>query len=149
MFMKLPETSGWRPKQQFAAIALAGGATLAETARQVEISELQIYTWMCNKEFKAYVDKLRAAMLNEALGMLTKAATEAARTMVELLGDSESSVRLRASQAIFDTIEKLREHIEFDGRIAALEARDEPEIEDFEVGEDDDPANDSANAFDD
>jgi hypothetical protein len=139
--VKFPKTTGWRPKQQFAAIALAGGATFAETAKQVKISERQIYNWMCNQEFRLYVDKLRSGMVNEALGMLTRAATESARTMVELLKDKESSIRLRAAQAVIHTIARLREHIEFERRIAALEARHDLESEVEAGGEGgDDPA---------
>jgi excisionase family DNA binding protein len=134
--MKIPLDSPWKASQQHAAIMLAAGLTITEAANNVHVHKRTIYNWLCNGEFKLYVDKLRAAMLGEALRVLTRAATQSARTMVELLEDTESSIRLRAAQAILDTIGKLREHIEFDRRIAALEDGHELEIEAGEIGDD-------------
>jgi uncharacterized Zn finger protein len=132
--MDFPENSGWKANQEHAALLLASGSTVEAAAEKVEVTTRTIYNWLCVDEYKTYVDQLRIAMLSEALGVLTAAATSSARTMVELLTDEESSIRLRASQAILDTIGKLREHIEFDRRISALEGRHESAIAGGAVG---------------
>jgi hypothetical protein len=60
-------------------------------------------------------------MLDAAVGRMADVAGEAVTTLAGLLRDDSPTVRLRASLGILDMLVKLREHVEFDGRLAALE----------------------------
>jgi hypothetical protein len=79
---------------------------------------------MCKREFREYVDNLRSAVIGEALGRLVDASVAAAETQVDImLRDPDSSVRLRASGMVIDTLIRLREHEDFNRRIRLLEER--------------------------
>jgi hypothetical protein len=60
-------------------------------------------------------------MLDAAVGRMADIAGEAVTTLAGLLRDDSPTVRLRASLGILDLLVKLREHVELDGRLAALE----------------------------
>jgi hypothetical protein len=70
-------------------------------------------------------------MLDSALGRLSDAATRAVDTLVALLDAESGNLRLRASLGSLDSSSRLREHVEFETRLVALEnghaGRDENE----------------------
>jgi hypothetical protein len=61
-------------------------------------------------------------MLDTTVGRLVDAATHAVGTLVALLDAESGGLRLRAAVAILDGMTRMREHVEFDKRIAELEA---------------------------
>jgi hypothetical protein len=77
-------------------------------------------------------------MLDEAVGALAEATNAAVSTLRDLLDDDHGNVRLRAALGIIDAVVRLRDHVEFERRLTALEAQNEPELEAEEIGEDDD-----------
>ena len=112
-----------QPKQESAALALASGANLDEAARQSGAGMSTIKTWMYTQPaFNQRVNDLRAEMTRQALGKLVENMTSAADTLGYLSRKSKSeSIRLRASQAIIELGVKLRDSVELEARIAALE----------------------------
>jgi hypothetical protein len=132
-----PDSARFDAKRRHLAVLLASGLKVVDAAAQVKVATRTAFTWLSDRHLRAYVDSLRAGMLEEAASRLAAAATQAVDVLVSLLTDPEPTVRLRASTAILDALIKVRTNIEFERRIATLEARNDPAIEDLEVGEDD------------
>jgi hypothetical protein len=103
-------------------IALACGATIEAAARQVGISERAVYRRLEKPEFKREINQLRSEMIQRAAAMLTAAAMESVKTLLELQKPSvTAAVRLGAARAVLEMGVKLREVADLEQRIAALE----------------------------
>lgn len=109
-------------KQELAAFALASGGTVAAAARYAAAGERTIKTWRTNPAFKKRVDEYRAELIGTALGKLADGMATAADTLGYLSRKAKSeTVRLGASRAVIELGVKLRESVELEERIAALE----------------------------
>ena len=103
-------------------LALACGATVEAAARQCDLTERTIYRRLKEIAFCERLRALRADMVQRAAGMLTAAAAEAVRTLLSLQKQSvPATVRLGAARAILELGLKLREVVDLEARIAALE----------------------------
>jgi hypothetical protein len=110
------------PKQEAVALALAAGRTLRQAASDSGAGERTIKTWIAHQPaLNRRVTELRAGLTAQALGRLTEGMTEAADTLRALLRARSRSVRLGAARAILELGTKLRESVELEQRIAALE----------------------------
>jgi hypothetical protein len=104
-------------------MALACGATVAAAARQTGASERTIYRRLADPAFKHELQVLRADMVQRTSGTLTAAATEAVKSLLELLKPATPhATRLGAARSVLELGVKLREAAELEARIAALEA---------------------------
>ncbi len=112
------------PKQEAAALALAAGLPLRVAAKQSGAGERTIKTWTATTPaFNRRVAELRADMTSRALGRLADGMAGAADTLGYLSRKGKSeTVRLGAARAILELGTKLREAVEMEARIAALEA---------------------------
>jgi len=119
-----PENADLSPKQEAAALALAAGQTLCGAARQSGAGERTIKTWTATvPAFGRRVAELRSEMTARALGRLADGMASAADTLGFLSRKGKSEmVRLSAARAILELGNKLREAVELEARIAALEA---------------------------
>jgi hypothetical protein len=111
------------PKQEAAAFALARGLGLHEASEESGAGERTIRTWTASlPAFSLRVGQLRAEMTSRALGRLADGMASAAETLGYLsrMGKSEM-VRLSAARAVLELGTKLRETVELEERIAALE----------------------------
>jgi hypothetical protein len=61
-------------------------------------------------------------MVDAAVGKVAEALCYSVEVMIELLVEENPNVRLRASEAIRDTLIRLREHANYDDRLTRLEA---------------------------
>ena len=105
-------------------LALACGASLENAARQAGVSESTAYRRMADKEFTRQLQALRADMVQRTAGALTAAATEAVRTLLELMkAPSPHASRLGAAKAVLEIGMKVRETAELEERLSALEER--------------------------
>jgi hypothetical protein len=129
-----PETAGngrlnrvISPKQEAAALALAVGATLDEAARKSNCGSRTIRTWQAEQPtFVRRIAELRAEMTSRALGRLVDSMASAAETLGFLSRKGRSEmVRLSAARAVLELGTRMRETVELEERIAALEARQE------------------------
>jgi hypothetical protein len=120
--VKVQRSAGWEAKQGRLAILLAQGQTIKEAAAELRIGERTAYTWLADRRFEAHVSDVRSRMLDAALGRLADSATRAVDTLVDLLENGRDSVRVRAALGILDTMTRMREHVEFERRLLALEA---------------------------
>ncbi|VTU02526.1 Phage protein OS=Acetonema longum DSM 6540 GN=ALO_17461 PE=4 SV=1 [Gemmataceae bacterium] len=104
-------------------LALACGATVEAAARQCGLTDRTIYRRLSEPAFKDRLQALRTDMVARAAGMLTAAAGEAVRTLLQLQKDAPATVRLGAAKAVLEVGMKLREVVDLEARMAALEAR--------------------------
>jgi hypothetical protein len=105
-------------------MALACGATVPQAAAKAGVSERTVYRRLARPAFREKLDKLRADMVQRTSAMLTAAAMEAVKTLVELQNPAQPpGVRLRAACAILELGMKLRSDNELEARIRALEER--------------------------
>jgi hypothetical protein len=115
---------GRRNADQRLLLALACGATVEAAARQAGVSESTAYRRLAEPDFRRRLQALRADMVQRAAGLLTAAAVEAVKTLLELQKASAPyAVRLGAARAVLEIGTKLREAADLEERLAALEAQ--------------------------
>jgi HEAT repeat protein len=104
-------------------VALAQGRSTREAARRAKVSERTATRRMADPEFRIAVAEARAAMVERALGKLADGSTEAVDTLRRLLKAKAEGVRLSAARAFLEVGNKLRENVELEQRIRALEEK--------------------------
>jgi hypothetical protein len=135
--MKLQLTATWNPRQERVALLIAAGRTVKAAALETQCGERTVHGWLENHGYRSHIAELRHRMLDGAVGALAEATNEAVGTLRELLGDKHPNVRLRAALGILDAAVRLREHVELERRMTALEAKyASPENEAGSAGED-------------
>jgi HEAT repeat protein len=113
---------GRRNADEQLLMALACGATVDNAARQAGISAATAYRRLADPDFGQRLQKMRGDMVSRTAGTLTAAASEAVRTLLELLKNPTSSaVRLGAARAVLEIGMKLREMSDLEERLSALE----------------------------
>ena len=105
--------------------ALAGGATIREAARTTGLSERTIARRLKEPAFVAAVRAARADMTERAASMLADAASDAVKTLRNLLRSDKENIQLYAAKAILELGTKVREFEELEARVRALEALSE------------------------
>jgi hypothetical protein len=107
-----------------AIAALAAGETFAKAAAKAGVSERTVYRWHQNDAFRRQVAAARAEMFGRALGSMADGAVSAALTMRHLcLKARAETVRLGAARTILELGVKLRDSLDLEQRLAALEQR--------------------------
>jgi hypothetical protein len=101
---------------------LATGRSLKVAAADAGISVKTADRWSVDPEVLARVSELRCRLVDAAIGKAADALCQAIEVMVECLCEENPNVRLRAAEAIRDTLVRLREHASFDERLARVEA---------------------------
>jgi hypothetical protein len=109
-------------------LALACGATAESAALKAGVSVRTVHRRLADPGFCRRLQAVRADLVQRTAAALTAAATEAVRTLLELLkAPAPAAVRLGAARAVLEFGVKLREAGEMDERLRALEERlDEP-----------------------
>src|SRR5438132_7579238 len=114
-------------KQRYVPIlvsALAKGATVAQAAAQAGVSERTVYRRLGEQAFRDQIEALQNEMLQRAVAMLTAAAQEGIRSLVDLQNESTPpAVRRSAARDILEMGIRLREAAELEKRVIALENR--------------------------
>jgi hypothetical protein len=115
---------GRQPADEALLTALACGATVENAARAAGISPRTAHRRLADPAFQQRVQAARADMVQRAAGLLTAAALEAVKTLLNLQQTHVSAaVRLSAARAILDMGMKLREAADFETRLTELERR--------------------------
>src|SRR5262245_20959547 len=104
-------------------LALAGGRTGREAAAMAGIGERTETRRIADPGFRRRVGELRAEMVGRALGRMADGMADAAATLRQLLAAESESVRLGACRALLELGVKLRESVELEERLRALEGR--------------------------
>ncbi len=102
-------------------LALAAGDTLRQAAKKAGISERTASRRTADPDFRRRLTEARAGMVERALGKLADGATEAVDTMRRLLKSRKETVRLSAARAMLELGNRLRESVEMQARLVALE----------------------------
>jgi hypothetical protein len=115
---------GRRAADERLLVALACGATVEAAARQAGVSESTAYRRLADRDFRRRLQGVRADFVQRTAGTMTAAATEAVRTLLELLKPAAPPpVRLGAAKAVLEIGLKVREAAELEERMTALEQR--------------------------
>jgi hypothetical protein len=113
-----------RPKRDEALVlALAAGRTVREACCKAGISERTAFRRLEDSAFRRRVTEVRADMVQRALGKLADNAAAAADTLRKLLKADGENVKLGAARSILELGNRLRESVELEQRLAALEQR--------------------------
>jgi hypothetical protein len=111
-------------KQTKAVIALLTNRTLTEAAAVANISPRQLYRWLELPEFIAALRVIESQVLGEATRRLLTGMGEALDTLHDLMTSAQSeSVRRSAADNWLAQTLRVRELVELERRLAALEAR--------------------------
>jgi hypothetical protein len=120
--------SGRRNADEALALALASGQTLRDAAAATGIGERTATRRWADTAFRRRVAELRGEMVGQAAGKMAGAMTAAVDTLRQLLdAGTPPAVRLGAARTMLELAVKLRESVELEARIAALEQRRERE----------------------
>jgi len=111
------------PKREAVALALASGSTLENAAKKAGVGTTTVKTWLTSDGFVRRVQQLRAEMTTRAMSKLIDGMSFAASTLRELLSADSEQVRLSAARSVIELACKLRDTVELEQRLAALEAR--------------------------
>jgi hypothetical protein len=104
------------------AVALACGATAEAAAQKAGVSRKTAFRRLADPAFQKKLADARADMVGRATGMLTAAALEAVKTLLDLQGKAvPPSSRLGAARAVLELGNRLRLEGEVVGRLAAIE----------------------------
>jgi hypothetical protein len=110
-------------KQERAIVALLAEPSIEAAAKTAEVSDVTIWRWMKQPEFRAKLRDARRAVVEGAIGRLQQAATEAVSTLQRNLACGTPSVEVRAATTILDHAIKAVELFDVVERIEQLEAR--------------------------
>jgi hypothetical protein len=116
---------GRRNADEALAVALATGRTLRDAAAGVGIAERTAARRWADPAFRRRVGELRGDMVARSLGRLADHMSDAAEVLHQLLAAESESVRLGAARSLLELGVKLRESVELEERLQALEARAE------------------------
>ncbi|MGA5339026.1 hypothetical protein ACPCK3_07405 [Streptomyces griseoincarnatus] len=107
-----------------AILALARGDTSEEAAREAGVSGRTVRRWAEDPDFQAEVRAVRTEMLQHAVGQLAAGAIEAVTALRDALKDADGRNRVQAARTLLDAVLALRESLDLEERIAAIEAAD-------------------------
>jgi hypothetical protein len=79
--------------------------------------------WLKDDVFLARVQELRSKVFQRAVALLCGASGRAAKTLGKLLQSKDERVQLGAAKAILEAAPRLREAVELEIRLQALEQR--------------------------
>src|SRR5262245_61678447 len=114
--------SGRKNGRTAVTLALAGGDTVATAAQKGGVGERTVYRWLQEDGFRQEVAHTRATMFAQALGRMAEGAVSAVVVLRQLcLKGKSESVRLSAARSILELGNKLRESVELEERLQALE----------------------------
>jgi hypothetical protein len=105
------------------ALALAAGDAVIEAASKARMSERTVYRRLADPAFRRHAQNLRGEMVGRALGRMTNGMSEAANVLRPLLEAKSETVRLGAARSLLEIGSKLRDSVELEARLEALEER--------------------------
>jgi len=111
------------PKKRKAVEALLTCIDIASAARQAGVSRETMYRWMKEPAFRAALNDASLQALEGLSRTLVNLGEAAARVLQETLDDqtSPAGVRVRAADIVLSRILQLRELVDWDQRLKALE----------------------------
>lgn len=105
-----------------AVLALAQGHTTGQAAKQAGVSGRTILRWLDDPDFRQEITDTRTDLLRAATGRLAAASTKAVDTLVDALTTEKGQARVQAAKVLLESTLALRESLDLEERIAAIEA---------------------------
>lgn len=112
---------GRQSADELLAVALASGQTVRAAAVATGIGEKTAHRRWADLAFQRHVSELRGEMVGRACGQLADGMTAASTKLRQLLDATDERVALSAARSILELGIKLRDAVELETRIAALE----------------------------
>lgn len=119
-----------RSADELLVVALASGKTIKDVAAVAGVSETTAKRRMKADGFRRRVQQARAEMVASAAGKLASSMTQAADTLVSLLSDPDSNVRLKAADKVLAHAMRAAELVDLEQRVQDLEKGRESQEED-------------------
>jgi hypothetical protein len=110
-------------KREAAALALAGGLSLRQAARQCGVGQRTVFRWHTDPAFRQRFAQLRTQLFDRAVGRLSRLGGKAARELGNLLASADERTRLGAAKAILALGCQVRDAEEITQRLEELERR--------------------------
>lgn len=112
-------------KQKRFLSALMIAPTITAAAKMAGVGERTAHTWLADPLFRAALTSAEREALTSASRQLTAALTSAVDKLQSLITDQDAgaTVNLRAAVAVVEQVLKLREILDFEERLTALEAK--------------------------
>jgi hypothetical protein len=104
-------------------VHLASGVSPAGAAKLAGVSEATCYRRLADPNFRQRVEAARATFWERALGILSKGAAESATVLRRLLRSEDGRIKLQAAKVLLDQGIKVRDQVDIEQRLAALEGR--------------------------
>ena len=105
---KFNKITGLTPQQEKAAVLLASGKTMTETAKAVKIERSTLYQWIEKVNFKAYFNSLIKEIRDNTKNGLFGLIDEAYKAIRESLKSKNESVKLKAALSIIDRLQDVK-----------------------------------------
>jgi hypothetical protein len=121
----MPVNASLKDRKRAAAIqALMTEPTLAAAAAKVGVSESALIRWKSEPEFKAGLQATQAAAVDGMVSQMVSIAGDAVAALRAGLGeDKPIHIRLRATDIYLGKLLQLRQMVDFEQRLLALEER--------------------------
>lgn len=103
-------------------VGMATGRPLADVAAEAGVSERTVQRRMAKPEFQRKVSDLRWQMMKDLSGRLSQVSGKAMERLQSLLEADSENVRLGAARSILDQTLRVREAVDFEGRLQQIEA---------------------------
>ncbi|MDB5309457.1 MAG: hypothetical protein JWO38_3659 [Gemmataceae bacterium] len=100
---------------------LAYGDTIPDAARVAHVSERTVFRRLNNPTFRDRLSATQAAALSPGYGMLTTGLTDACYKLTQLVRHPNPHVGFKAAKAVVDLTLKMRDQVELEDRVTALE----------------------------
>jgi hypothetical protein len=113
-----------RTKKRWAdfKLAIASGETIRNAAARLGIGESCAYKKANEPDFATAVERIRSELFSTALAKLTANMAKAADRLGALIESSDGAIACRAAIGLLKVRSDLRQSVEFEERLAALEA---------------------------
>jgi hypothetical protein len=120
------DTKELTPRQRAAIAALIAPTArgVAGAAEAAGVSETQLYRWMKQPAFRAALAEAQGAAIEDATRRLTGLAGQAIEVLAKVMADEEATdtVRVRAATSVIELLLRLKDALDFEQRLQALEA---------------------------
>ena len=109
-------------KQEKAIMLLLQNKKIEEVAQELKISQVTLYRWIKQENFRQRFSEVRQELFNEALDSLKTLTKQAIDTLDDILrnGTKETS-RVTASKTVLELALRLKEVEELEKRVEELE----------------------------
>lgn len=95
------------PLQEKAVFLLAGGKTISETAKALNIDRGTLYIWQKNSAFEAFYNLIRNELKKASINQLISLNEEALQVIKDLLKCKNENTRLKVASYILNSIKEI------------------------------------------